>query len=214
MGDRLRSYWDFDDLDVSKQRFRALLEQEQTDTGRAEVLTQLGRVEGLSDRFDEGDRLLDEANELAGSEPLVRARVDLERGRLRQSSGDSEAALPLFEAAFEVALALPHEFITVDAAHMVAIAAPDFETRLAWTERGIALAKSSDDAEVRYWLGSLFNNAGWDCFDAGDYETALDWFERALVERERRPDRPAQIAIARTAVEEGRQALAGRNGEG
>ena len=207
MGDRLRPTWDFDDLDGSEQGFRALLEEEQTDAGRAEVLTQLARVEGLRDQFDEGDTLLDEAETLAGETPVVRARIDLERGRLRRSSGDAEAALPLFEAAFATALAIPHEFLAVDAAHMVAIAAPDFETRLAWTNRGIDLVRASSDPEVTSWLGSLFNNVGWDYFDAGDYETALDWFERALVEREKRPDEPKRIEHAREAVEEARSKL-------
>ncbi|MGH3017111.1 MAG: tetratricopeptide repeat protein [Gaiellaceae bacterium] len=207
MGDRLRPTWDFDDLDGSQQRFRASLEEEQTDAGRAEILTQLARVEGLRDHFDEGDALLDEAEALAGSTPVVRARVDLERGRLRRSGDDPEAALPLFEAAFETALAIPDEFLAVDAAHMVAIAAPDFETRLTWSKRGIDLAGSSSDPEVTYWLGSLFNNIGWDYFDAGDYETALDWFERALVEREKRPDEPNRIELAREAVEEARSKL-------
>ena len=59
MGDRLRPVWDFDDLDASRTRFRALLDEETTDVGRAEVLTQLARVEGLQDRFADGDQLLD-----------------------------------------------------------------------------------------------------------------------------------------------------------
>jgi tetratricopeptide (TPR) repeat protein len=207
VGDRLRPTWDFDDLDGSQQRFRALLEEEQTDDGRAEILTQLARVEGLRDRFDEGDALLDEAEALAGTTPVVRARIDLERGRLRRSGGEPEAALPLFEAAFETALAIPHEFLAVDAAHMVAIAAPELETRLAWSNRGIDLARASPDPEVTYWLGSLFNNVGWDYFDAGDYESALDWFELALVERQKRPDEPKRIELAREAVEEARSKL-------
>ena len=88
MSDPLRPFWDFDDLDATEARFRAL---------RAEALTQLARVEGLRDRFEEGDRLLDEVVE---QDARVRIRVDLERGRLRRSSGDKEAALPLFESAF------------------------------------------------------------------------------------------------------------------
>jgi len=207
MGDRLRPVWDFDDLEASRRRFRVLLDEETTDVGRAEVLTQLARVEGLGDRFGEGDQLLDEASSLGGAEPVVRARVDLERGRLRRSGGDSESALPLFEAAFATSLEIPHEFLAVDAAHMAAIAAPSLEDRLAWANRGIEIAQSSEDPEVTSWLGSLFNNIGWDYFDAGEYQTALDWFERALTEREKRPDLPARIAHAREAVEEARGML-------
>jgi len=207
VGDRLRPVWDFNDLDGSRQRFHTLLESEETDVGRAEVLTQLARVDGLEERFEEGDRLLDEAAALAGDAPIVEARLDLERGRLRRSAGDPAAALPMFERSFEAALAIPHEFIAVDAAHMVAIAAPDRESRLVWADRGIELAKSSGDPDVVGWLGSLYNNVGWDYFDAGEYEVALDWFERALVERERRPDEPERIQHAVEAVEEARRML-------
>jgi hypothetical protein len=87
---------------------------------------------------------------------------------------------------------------------MAAIAGPDLEARLAWANRGIAMAEASDDPTVTSWLGSLFNNVGWDYFDAEQYGTALEWFQRALVEREKRPDEPERIAHARDAVEEAR----------
>ena len=91
MTDPLRPLWDFEDLDATEARFRAL---------RAEALTQLARVQGLREDYDGGDRLLDE---VAVDDPRVRVRVDLERGRLRRSSGDKGAALPLFERAFAAA---------------------------------------------------------------------------------------------------------------
>ena len=61
MDDRLRPLWDFDDLDATERRFREQLELEESDAGRAEVMTQLARVAGLRGDFEEGDRLLDEA---------------------------------------------------------------------------------------------------------------------------------------------------------
>jgi tetratricopeptide (TPR) repeat protein len=192
--DPLRPYWDFDDLDATEARFRAL---------RAEALTQLARVEGLRDRFDEGDRLLDEV----GSEatPRVRIRVDLERGRLRRSGGDKEAALPLFEAAFAAALAAGEDWLAADAAHMCALAAPDRDGFIAWTQRGIQLGESSEAAS--YWLGPLLNNLGWEYFDAGEHEQALDAFERALAARERDPENVAALEAAREAVDEALRAL-------
>jgi tetratricopeptide (TPR) repeat protein len=212
VGDRLRPLWDFDDLDASEQRLRAALDEEETNAGRAEVLTQLARVEGLRGNFTAGDELLDDAATRSDAAPVVTARVDLERGRLRRSAGDPDLALPLFEAAFETACAIPHEFIAVDAAHMAAIAAPDLRARGAWADRGIAMAKASDDPEVAYWLGSLYNNIGWDHYDSGDYATALTWFERALVEREQRPDEPQRLEHAREAVAEARKKLDGSDG--
>jgi tetratricopeptide (TPR) repeat protein len=207
VGDRLRPLWDFDDLDATQRRLETQLEQEVTDAQRAEVLTQLARVEGLRGRFDECERLLGDAETLAGPTKVVRARVDLERGRKLRSSGDSVSALPLFEAAVATALDAGEEFVAVDAAHMAAIAAPDRERAVEWTERGIELTEASSDEDARYWLGPLLNNLGWTHFEADDHAAALEAFERALAARERRPQEPYPIQIARYAVGRALRAL-------
>ncbi|HEY6069521.1 MAG TPA: hypothetical protein VIU81_12585, partial [Gaiellaceae bacterium] len=80
MSDRLRTLWDFDDLDATEQRLEAQLDEERTDPGRAEVLTQLARVQGLRGAFDECEKLLVEAEALAGTDAVACARIDLERG--------------------------------------------------------------------------------------------------------------------------------------
>jgi len=192
MGDRLRPLWDFDDLDASERRFRAQLEQETTDAGRAEVLTQLARVEGLRGRFEQCDALLDEAEALGGAE----ARVLLERGRRERSSGKPGAGVAQFEQAFEHARTSGEDVLAVDAAHMVAIVG-DSE---AWTARAVEIAESSDDPGVRYWLGPLYNNVGWSRYGAGDAAGALEAFELALASRERDDPRPYEREIARYAV--------------
>ena len=208
MTDRLRPHWDFDDLDGTEKRFLALLAEEVSEPGRAEILTQLARVEGLRGRFDEADELVDEAADLSRA-AVVRVRVDLERGRIRRSSGSKDAALPLFESAFATALESGEDWLAADAAHMCALAAPDSEGFLAWTQRGIALAESSESAA--YWLGPLLNNLGWELFDAGEHERALGVFERALAVRERDPENVAAIEAARAAVTEARRALGREN---
>ena len=198
MTDRLRLHWDFDDLDGSERRLRTALGEEASDAGRAEVLTQLARVDGLRGDFDAGDRVLDEAAELAGESSTARARVDLERGRLRRSGGEREAALPLFEEAFATARAAGEWFIAADAAHMAALASPDRTEFGAWTERGLALG--AEHEEAAYWAGPLLNNLGWSLFEAGEHEEALDAFERALDARLRDPSNEEPIALARFAV--------------
>ena len=198
MTDRLRPHWDFDDLDATERRLRAALAEEASEEGRAEVLTQLARVDGLRGDFDAGERLLEEAEELAGASEVATSRIALERGRLRRSSGDAEAALPLFESAFATARDAGLWFIAADAAHMAALAAPGRDGFIAWTQRGIRLAEEHDEAS--YWAGPLLNNLGWEYYEAGKPEPALDAFERALHARERDPGNAGGLALARYAV--------------
>lgn len=196
MPDRLRPLWDFEDLDATQERLRAQFDQETTEAGRAEVLTQLARVEGLRGEFDACERLLQEAEALAGSNDAAKVRIDLERGRKLRSSGDGEAATPLFESAFARASASGEHFLAGDAAHMVAISTP--AKMLEWTQRGLELVESEPDAA--YWAGPMLNNLGWHHFENGDYDAALAAFERALEARERDLGNPAEIEIARYAV--------------
>ena len=192
MADRLRPLWDFNDLDTSEERFRAQLAQETTDTGRAEVLSQLARVEGLRANYARCDELLAEAEALGGAE----TRVLLERGRRARSSNQPGAGQQQFEQAFELARAHGEDALAADAAHMIAIV-DDME---AWTARGVEIAGSSDDPGVRYWLAPLYNNVGWARYEAGDAAGALEAFELALASRERDDPRPYALAIARYAV--------------
>ena len=212
MTDRLRGLWNFDDLDGTEQRLHAQLDQETTDSGRAEVLTQLARGEGLRKSFDEGEELIGQAEALAGDSVPARIRIDLERGRLLRSDGDAIAAMPLFETAFNAAREADEQFIAVDAAHMCAIAAPDRVSRQAWTQRGIDIAQASPDRNVSYWLGPLYNNLGVDHAEAGEHDAALDAFKRALEVRLRYPENPPAIQWAKESVAEQLRAL-GRDEE-
>ena len=204
MPDRLRALWDFDDLQATEARLRDQLEREESDAGRAEVLTQLARVRSLQDDFDGCEGLLQEAEALS-ADGLVGVRVDLERGRKLRSGGDGASAAPLFEAAFARACELGEFFLAGDAAHMVAIS--DESKMLEWTERGLALGESEPDAA--YWAGPLLNNLGWFFYKQGDFERALETFQRALEVRKRDPDNPQAIVWAQEAVDETRKALAG-----
>jgi tetratricopeptide (TPR) repeat protein len=205
MNDRLRPLWDFDDLDTSGKRLREQLDAETTDAGRAEVLTQLARIEGLEDRFDAGDKLIDEAAALAGDDKAARARIDLERGRLRRSGGDPDAARPLFGSAFDIATEAGQTFIAADAAHMAALVAGGREGFVDWTRQGVDIAEA--DAGARHWLGPLYNNLGWEYYEAGDYQEALNAFERQVTAREQNGDPQAVIEISRYAVGKALRAL-------
>jgi tetratricopeptide (TPR) repeat protein len=206
VADRLRPLWDFYDLDATEQRLRAQLEHEQDDAGRAEALTQLARVEGLRDDFAACDRLLEQAEALAGASAVAKVRIDLERGRKLRSGGDPQSALPLFEAAFANAFTSGEHYLAGDAAHMCALAvAEDRAAMEEWTQRGLDLGEREPAAA--YWAGPLLNNLGWAYFDAGEHEHALELFERALEARKRDPENQDAIAFAEEAVQTAREAL-------
>jgi tetratricopeptide (TPR) repeat protein len=206
MADRLRPLWDFYDLDATEQRLRTQLNDEPDDAGRSEVLTQLARVEGLRDDFDACDRLLEQAEGLAGSSAVAQVRIDLERGRKLRSSGDPDRALPLFGAAFSLARDSGEHYLAGDAAHMCALAvSDDREAMEAWTQRGLDLGEREPAAA--YWAGPLLNNLGWAYFDAGEHARSLELFERALEVRKRDPDNRDAIAFAEEAVRTAREAL-------
>lgn len=197
----LDELWDFGDPAASEARLRAAVEAEPDAATRGELETQVARALGLQDRFVEADAVL---STIPITTPEVSVRVALERGRVRNSAGDAEAARPLFELAAEAAAAAHLTFLQVDALHMLAIADPDHSPE--WTERALEVLDPTTDARTRRWLVSLHNNAGWAHFDAGRTRDALAEFERAL-DAATRWGTPQQVQWAEEAVAEARAAL-------
>jgi tetratricopeptide (TPR) repeat protein len=175
---RLDELWDFDDPAGSELRFRRELAEAPSGTCRAELETQLARAVGLQGRMDDASAVLDAVETAGDLEPVVRARLLLERGRLRNSAGDRVASVEYFGAALTVAESAGEDFLAVDAAHMLAIVDPDWSQ--AWTDRALDIVVESADPRTRRWAGSLHNNAGWAHHDAGRYDEALAEFELAL----------------------------------
>ncbi|MDQ4046296.1 MAG: hypothetical protein M3127_02890, partial [Actinomycetota bacterium] len=86
--------WDFDHPELSEQRFREAMADGTYDADeRAELATQLGRAIGLQGRFEEADALLDSLD--GEDEPTIGIRIVLERGRILNSSGHPQMAVPL-----------------------------------------------------------------------------------------------------------------------
>jgi len=197
--------WDYDHPDETERRFRELLSQATASRNTAylaELLTQIARALGLQQNFDEAHRVLDRVDALLADGPArPRVRHLLERGRVLNSSGSPDEARPLFVEAWERAQRAGEDALAVDAAHMVAIVEKG-QAALDWNLRALHLAETSSQPRARQWLGSLYNNIGWTYHDMGQYDVALDIFQKALRQRETDGDagtiRIARWCVART----------------
>lgn len=197
----LDELWDFSDPAASEGRLRDAAAEESDAVARAELQTQVARALGLQERYDEAEAVLDLV-ETAAAEAGV--RVALERGRVRNSSGDAVAAVELFQAAADAAAAADLVFLQVDALHMLGIADPEHAEE--WTARALAVLDETADERTQRWRVSLRNNAGWAHFDAGRYVEALAEFE-ASRDAATRWGTPQQVTWADEAIAEARASL-------
>jgi tetratricopeptide (TPR) repeat protein len=196
------SLWNYDKPAETEAAFRAIIPaaQESNDTAYlAELMTQIARTLGLQQKFDEANLLLDSIEPLlpvAGDR--ARVRYLLERGRTLNSSKKQDQAMPLFEQAWELGQKGGFDNFAVDAAHMCAIAAPA-DQKLPWNLKALALAEKSTEPKARKWLGSLYNNMGWDYFEAKKYDLAMDMFTKGLAFQQAM-NRPLQTRIAKWSI--------------
>jgi tetratricopeptide (TPR) repeat protein len=207
---RLDAVWDFNAPAKSEARFRDDLARHAAGSREArETATQLARALGLQRKFDEADATLDALGATIGDPPArVHVRYLLERGRVRNSSGKPDTAVPLFKQALEAGAKddLPGaDFYRVDALHMLGIAAPAQE-RLDWNLQALAAADASTDPRARGWRGSLLHNLGWTFHERGDYARALDYWQKALAARETAGD-VERIRVAKWTVARGLRSL-------
>lgn len=167
----LDDLWDFADPAASEARLRAAAGAT-TGDDRAELLTQVARSLGLQEQYDEADAVLDTVEPVP---PTVAARVALERGRVRNSSGHPQEAIPYFEQAVSATV---DPFLVVDALHMLAIS--DGERAAGWTAQALAVLAGVTDERTLRWHVGLHHNLGWSRLRAGDAAAALPELEAAL----------------------------------
>ena len=177
----LDSWWDFERPAASEARFASELSKLRSGSAAAlELQTQVARAQGLQRQFDAAHATLDQVERgLPGRPPRVVVRYLLERGRIFNSSGQPEKAVPLFRDALDRARDAREDFLAIDAAHMLGIAAPP-ANRLKWNLEALAMTERTPDARSKRWLASLYNNIGWTYHERGEYATALEYFQKAL----------------------------------
>lgn len=199
--------WDYNDPAGTAVRFRELLplvEQSGDVAYHLELLTQIARTESLQGHFAEAHTILDAVEpQLTPQFPLAAMRYLLERGRTYNSAGETATAVPLFQQAYDLGVqtGVTADFFTVDAAHMLGIAAADSAEQLQWNLTALEQSHRSPDARAQGWQGSLLNNIGWTYFDADDYEKALAIFKEAVAWRQvSQPANAEAIRIASWSV--------------
>ncbi|MDQ1885007.1 tetratricopeptide repeat protein [Aeromonas salmonicida] len=191
--------WNYQDPAASALRFHALLPEARTAANlqlELELLTQIARTHSLQRQFAEAHQLLDEIEpRLTDATPRARLRALLERGRTFNSAGDKATARTLFEQAWQWGLKSKELYLAIDAAHMIAIAAP-LEEQSRWHQLAMELAERSQDEKVRGWLASLYNNQGWTLFELGRFDEARVFQQKCLAWHEQH-NNTAKAFIAR-----------------
>lgn len=191
--------WNFTDPAASETRMREALAGANGDDALV-LRTQIARTFSLRRRFDDAHRELDAiepALAAAGVEPRVRAW--LERGRTLRSAGQPLQARPLFMRAYVTADAAKLEHLAADALHMVALAQPELDERIAWNRRTVDYARRAGDPRAQAWQAAALNNIGSDLREAGRLTESLAAFREALVAYER-GGRADRVRIARWQV--------------
>lgn len=190
--------WDYKDPAASALRFNTLLPEARTTDLQyeLELLTQIARTHSLQRQFSEAHQLLDDIElRLTEATPRARLRALLERGRTFNSAGEKATARTMFEQAWQLGLKSKELYLAIDAAHMIAIAAP-LEEQSRWHQLAMELAERSQDEKVRGWLASLYNNQGWTLFELGRFDEARVFQQKCLAWHEQH-NNTAKAFIAR-----------------
>jgi tetratricopeptide (TPR) repeat protein len=178
--------WNYGDPAASEARFREALAGARGDDTLI-LRTQIARTLGLRKRFDDAERELDAVQAQAGQAGQeVAVRLALERGRWLRSSSRPAESVPFFKRAFEQAHAARLERLAADALHMVALAVPELDERIAWNRRTIDYARRASDPRAHSWEASALNNIGSDLRKAGRLGESLAAFREALAAYERK----------------------------
>ena len=196
--DRLRPLWDFDDLDLSERRFTEQLEREADDAGRAEVLTQLARVEGLRDAFERCGDLLDEAERVGGGEPSWTCAWPSSAAGCCVRAATRPAAYPLFVSAFERGTAAGEYYLA--ATRRTWRRSQRRTTRAFAPGRRAGSSSASGKPAAAYWRGPLLNNLGWTLHERGRERRGAGGVRARPCGSRGRPVGRVRVEIARYAV--------------
>ena len=134
------------------------------------------RTHLVAERKEQGRQWLQRAAARAvESDPGGWSRYLGVRGRFEWKDGDNETATNTFREMFDYCGENELWERAVDAAHMIAITGDQTE-KFDWSLRGIEMAEKG---KMDGWLGPLWNNLGWNYYDAERYDEAHDALVKA-----------------------------------
>ena len=199
----LAPLWDFNQPELSEQRFRAALASASPDDALI-LQTQIVRTYGLRRDFAGAQQILKSIEpQVATATPEVRVRYELEFGRTLASAkhaADSqtpavkEQARARYLRALVLAKANHLDALAIDAVHMLAFVDPAPTDQLKWAEEALAISLSSSQSAARKWEASVRHNMGYALHQLQRYDEALVQFQQALELRERADDAEATRA--------------------
>lgn len=219
----LAPLWDFNQPEVSEERFLAAL---QTAVGDDALIlqTQIARTYGLRQEFSKARDLLKNIEaSTANAGPEVRVRFALELGRTYASAThppqlptaeERELARNAYISAFNIAGAEHLDGLAIDAIHMLAFVDTAPADQLKWGQEALAVVEATTQPAAKKWEASVRNNVGYALHQLGRYKEALAQFELAAVIRERGKDAQAtriaywMVAWTLRALERTEEALA------
>jgi len=189
----ISTLWDFNQPEISEERFRSALSTASGDDGLI-LQTQIARTYGLRRNFSQAQQILSDIEpQIQGASIETKVRFYLELGRTYSSathppeSQTTEAralARSAFTRAFELAQDDKLDALAIDALHMMTFVDTTPEEQVEWNRKALTLMQSSSQPGAKKWAGSLHNNTGYALHLLGRYEDALAEFKLALAAHE------------------------------
>jgi len=200
----ISTLWDFNNPELSEQRFRAAL----TNASAEDALilqTQIARTYGIRGDFSKAQQILAEIEpQIQHASLEAKVRYYLELGRTyssathppeSQTTESRELARSAYLNAYQLAQNGELDNLAIDALHMMTFVDTAPEEQVEWNQKAMALMQASTQPDAKKWEGSLHNNMGYSLYQLGRYEDALLEFKLALAARER-DGNPRSIRIA------------------
>lgn len=197
--------WDFNDLGKTEIKIHEQLahmtstEELSQSPKRAELLTQLARLQGLQGKLQEAEATLLLTKELlpeGHAQAFARAelRYLIEQGRFFSLSMNSYQSLKYFEMAWQEAVKLNDVYLLIETSVLLSISQPP-KYQNEWLKQALKLAETSGDARGKLWLAQLYVMDGWHSFNFRKFEESLESFKKALEQPETTQNISNRVAV-------------------